>query len=221
MAVVPRTNPTGDVINAPYHRGVVLDIKPLTPDRLADLASLFEQGGDPKWCWCAYFRIRGFDFSSGGKARHRQVMETAVEETANEGRAPGLVAYEDDEAVGWLSVGPREDYERLAYSTVLKPIDDKPVWSLVCFVVGRRSRGRGIARNLLRAGIDYAREHGATMLEAYPVDVPDGEHIPSGSVYRGTLTMFERAGFKVVERRPTPGGPPRPIVRRALRPRRT
>jgi GNAT superfamily N-acetyltransferase len=200
---------------------MAINIRPLTPDRLRDLASLFEQGGDPKWCWCAYFRIRGFDFSSGGKARHRQVMETAVEETTNEGRAPGLVAYEDDEAVGWLSVGPREDYERLAYSTVLKPIDDKPVWSLVCFVVGRRSRGRGIARNLLRAGIDYAREHGATMLEAYPVDVPDGEHIPSGSVYRGTLTMFERAGFKVVERRPTPGGPPRPIVRRALRPRRT
>jgi GNAT superfamily N-acetyltransferase len=197
-----------------------LDIRPLTPARLPDLAQLFEQGGDPKWCWCAYFRIRGFDFSSGGKARHRQVMETAAVENAKEGRAPGLVAYDGDEAVGWISVGPRDDYERLAYSTVLKPIDNKPVWSIVCFVVGRRSRGRGVARALLTAGIDYAREHGATMLEAYPVEVERGARIPSGSVYRGTVTMFERAGFKVVDRRPTPGGPPRPIVRRAVRPRR-
>jgi GNAT superfamily N-acetyltransferase len=199
-----------------------LDIKPLTPERLPDLAALFEQGGDPKWCWCAYFRIRGFDFSSGGKARHRSVMQSAVKDNAADGRAPGLVAYDGAEAVGWISIGPRDDYERLAHSTVLKPIDDKPVWSIVCFVVGRQTRGRGVARALLDAGVDYARDHGARMLEAYPVDVPDGERIPSANVFRGTLTMFERAGFKVVARRQGPGAErPRPIVRRAIRRRRT
>lgn len=195
-----------------------LDIRPLTPERLPDLASLFEQGGDPKWCWCAYFRIRGFDFSKGGKARHRAAMEAATHEAARERRAPGLVAYDGDEAVGWISIGPREDYERLAYSTVLKPIDDKPVWSIVCFVVGRQSRGQGVAKRLLDAGIDYARDHGATMLEAYPVEVADGTRAPAGDVYRGTLSMFERAGFKVVDRRRGPGATaPRPIVRRVIR----
>lgn len=199
---------------------MAIDIRPLTPERLPDLASLFEQGGDPKWCWCAYFRIRGFDFSSGSKARHRNVMETAVNETAEEGRAPGLVAYDGAEAVGWISIGPREDYERLAYSKVLAPIDDKPVWSIVCFVVGRQSRGRGVAGALLVAGIDYARDNGVTMLEAYPLDVPEGERIPSADVFRGTLAMFERAGFKVVARRQGPGAErPRPIVRRRIRPR--
>jgi GNAT superfamily N-acetyltransferase len=199
----------------------VLDIQPLTPSRLPDLAALFEQGGDPKWCWCAYFRIRGFDFSSGGKARHRQAMDSAVDHNAREGRAPGLVAYDRGEAVGWTSIGPREDYERLAHSTVLKPIDDRPVWSIVCFVVGRRSRGRGVARALLDAGIDYARDHGATMLEAYPVEVAGGERIRPADAFRGTVTMFERAGFKVVERRaPSGKATPRLIVRRAIRPRR-
>ena len=200
---------------------MALDIRPLTPQRLPDLAALFEQGGDPKWCWCAYFRIRGFDFSSGGKARHRQVMETAVVDNAKEGRAPGLVAYDGEEAVGWISIGPREDYERLAHSTVLKPIDDKPAWSIVCFVVGRRARGRGVANALLDAGIDYARDHGATLLEAYPVEVTEGERVPSADVFRGTLAMFERAGFKVVARRASSGAQsPRPIVRRRIRPRR-
>ena len=200
---------------------MALDIKPLTPDRLPDLASLFEQGGDPKFCWCAYFRIRGFDFSSGSKARHRSVMEAAARDGAKIARAPGLVAYREGTAVGWVSVGPREDYERLAYSKVLGAVDDKPVWSIVCFVVGRRSRGQGVANALLDAAIDYARDHGATRLEAYPVEIAEGNRIGSGEVYKGTLAMFERAGFKVVARRSVPGSAaPRPIVRRSIRPRR-
>ena len=209
---------TGDVIIAAYHQRVPLDIQPLTPERLPDLASLFEQGGDPKYCWCAYFRIRGFDFSSGSKARHRKVMETAAHDGVREGRAPGLVAYDAGVAVGWVSVGPREDYERLTYSKVLAPVDDKPVWSIVCFVVGKQARRQGIANALLDAAIDYARDHGATKLEAYPVETRRGVRVGSGELYKGTLTMFERAGFKVVARRSVPGSATtRPIVRRSIR----
>jgi GNAT superfamily N-acetyltransferase len=194
-----------------------LTIEPLTPARLPDLASLFEQGGDPKWCWCAYYRVRSTDFSSASKTRHRSVMEQAVDEHARAGRAPGLVAYDGAEAVGWISIGPREDYERLTHSRVLAPIDETPVWSIVCFVVGRRARGRGVARTLLEAGIAYAREHRAGTLEAYPVEVPPGGRIPSAEVYRGTLSMFEAAGFNVVARRESPGSrSTRPIVRLEL-----
>jgi GNAT superfamily N-acetyltransferase len=196
-----------------------LDIRPLTPERLPDLASLFEQGGDPKWCWCAYFRIRGFDFSRAVRSaiarrwrpRHTRPLRKTVPRASSRTTAT--------RPVGWISIGPREDYERLAHSTVLKPLDDKPVWSIVCFVVGRQARGRGVARKLLEAGVDYAREHGARLLEAYPVEVAEGQRVPPGDVYRGTLSMFERAGFKVVARRQWNSTTPvRPIVRRALRP---
>lgn len=88
---------------------------------------------------------------------------------------------------------------------------------IVCFVVARKSRGRGVAGELLVAGIDYARAHGARVLEAYPVDVPSGARIPSASAYHGTLGMFKRAGFKVVERRRLNATSPiRPIVRLEL-----
>ena len=196
---------------------VTLEIRPLTPERLPDLASLFDQGGDPKWCWCAYYRLRGVDFSSGSALRNRAVLEGAVASTAAEGRNPGLVAYRDGEAVGWVSVGPRDDYERLKHSKALAPVDDKPVWSIVCFVVARTARGQGIARALLDAAVDYAREHGATLVEAYPVET-DGERVPAAQAYKGTLGMFERAGFDVVERRQAnSASAPRPIVRRAVR----
>jgi GNAT superfamily N-acetyltransferase len=197
-----------------------LEIHPLTPKRLPDLAALFGQGGDPKWCWCAYFRVRGKTWSNSTAAENRDVLERATRAGAARRRAPGLVAYHDGEAVGWVGMSPREDYERLEHSTVLARVDAKPVWSIVCFVVGRKARGQGIARALLAAAIDYAREHGATMLEAYPVDTGGGR-VPSANLYHGSLAMFERAGFRVVESRQfNPSSPVRPIVRRGVRPRK-
>ncbi len=193
-----------------------LEILPLTADRLGDLAALFEQGGDPKWCWCAWYRLRSVDFASATAASNRAVLEGAVASTAAEQRAPGLVAYRDGEAVGWVSLGPRGDYARLQHSKVLGAVDDVPVWSIVCFVVGRRSRGQGVAHALLDAAVAYAASHGATMLEAYPVDAADGR-VPAASVFKGTLRMYQRAGFEVVaRRRANRASPERPIVRRAI-----
>jgi GNAT superfamily N-acetyltransferase len=199
------------------NEAMTLEIQPLTPGRLPDLAALFDQGGDPKFCWCAWYRVRGMDFSTATAAGNRRVLEGAVEATAVEGREPGLVAYRDGVPVGWVSVGPRDDYARLQHSKVLGPVDDRPVWSIVCFVVARTARGQGIARALLDAAVDYARQHGATLLEAYPVET-DGERVPAADAFKGTLGMFERAGFEVVDRRRANSvSAPRPIVRRAIR----
>jgi ribosomal protein S18 acetylase RimI-like enzyme len=194
-----------------------LTIVPLTAARVADLATLFDQGGDPKWCWCTYYRIRGRSWSNSTPADNRALLsELADREVADGAIAPGLVAYGDGRVVGWVSLGPREDYERLAYSKVLAPIDDRPVWSIVCFVVGRRSRGKGIAGALLDAAIDHARASGATTLEAYPTDT-DGDRVPAANLFKGTLSMFLRAGFRVVARRQANAtSAPRPIVRLEL-----
>lgn len=193
-----------------------LEILPLTPDRLPDLAGLFGQGGDPKWCWCSFYRVRGVDFRTATAKGNRAVLERATATTARQGRAPGLIAYRDGEAIGWMSLGPRDDYERLQHSKVLAPIDDRPVWSIVCFVVARHARGQGVARALLDAAIAYARDHGATLLEAYPADT-EGGRIPAANAFKGTVSMFEQAGFEVVERRQANrASAPRPIVRRSV-----
>jgi GNAT superfamily N-acetyltransferase len=197
-----------------------LEIHPLTPARLPDLARLFGQGGDPKSCWCSWFRVRSVDFRSASSTANRRVLEGAVTDLAPEGRAPGLVAYRDGEAIGWVSLGRRDDYERLKHSRVLAAIDERPAWSIVCFVVARGARRQGVAHAMLEAAVDYARDHGATLLEGYPID-PGGGRVPAANAYKGTVGMFERAGFRVVERRrANRTSAPRPIMRRAIRPRR-
>ncbi|MFN2483556.1 MAG: GNAT family N-acetyltransferase [Candidatus Limnocylindria bacterium] len=193
-----------------------LAIRPLTPARLPDLAVLFAQRGDAKSCWCAFYRVRGMLWTNSTPESNRGVLEKAVRTAAREHRAPGLVAYRDKEVVGWVSLGPREDYDRLEHSKVYARVDDAPVWSIVCFVVGRRVRGRGVASALLDAAIAYAREHGAAALEAYPAET-DGERVPAASAYHGTLSMFERAGFEVVAKRQfNRTTPVRLIARRTL-----
>lgn len=188
-------------------------VRALTPERFPDLAALFEEGGDPRWCWCTYFRFRGRSWSNSTAAGNRAALHELAERDPGEHPAPGLVAYRGERAIGWVSLAPRADYERLAHSTVLAPVDDVPVWSIVCFVVSRRARGQGVATALLAAAVAYARDRGATTLEAYPVDPGEGR-IPAANAYHGTLSMFERSGFRVVARRQwNATAPVRPIVR--------
>jgi GNAT superfamily N-acetyltransferase len=163
-----------------------------------------------------YFRKRGLSWSSSTPAENRAGLEAL----ARKRPAPGLVAYRDGEAVGWVSLGPRESYERLGSSKLLAPVDDTPVWSIVCFVVSRRARGSGVASALLAAAVDHARANGATVLEAYPVAAERGR-VPAAHAYHGTQSMFEKHGFALVETRQwNKSSPVRPIMRLELGRRR-
>jgi ribosomal protein S18 acetylase RimI-like enzyme len=192
-----------------------VDIRPLDDDTWDSLAALFREGGDPRWCWCQFWRLRSKDMAS---AKVPQLRER-LHEQARSDEAPGLVAFEGDRAVGWVSLGPRADFERIVRSRVIPRIDERPVWSIVCFAVSPTARGRGIARALLGAAIEHARVRGAVALEAYPVVPGEGEAVQSDAAFTGTLPMFEAAGFKVVaERASDPSARnPRVVVRRELR----
>lgn len=116
---------------APIDLGAaVIEIVPLTPDRWPDVAALFDEGGDPKTCSCMFWRVRSKDWSFGTAAEARDGFRTLVDEARDP--APGLLAYADGRAVGWVSVAPRDDYKRLTNSRVRPQIDDVPVWSIVC-----------------------------------------------------------------------------------------
>lgn len=193
-----------------------LRIEPLTAATWDALAELFREGGDPRWCWCQHWRLRSKDMAA---AKVPELRERLRAQAASP-QPPGLVAFEGDRAVGWVSLGPRTEFERIVRSRVIPTIDDRPVWSIVCFAVSETARGRGVARALLDAAVDHARGQGATAVEAYPVIVPEDEPVHPDAAFTGTLPMFERAGFVIVADRASDPAASRQrvVVRRELSP---
>jgi ribosomal protein S18 acetylase RimI-like enzyme len=189
-----------------------LDVKPLTKERWSDLVELFNRPGGSivRGCWCMYYQRSG----SGGPTTGGGLKD-AMKSLVDGGTVPGLIGYRDGIPVGWISLGPREEYAKLRRSPVMKPVDEKPVWSIVCFYVDPRARGQGVSDALLRAAIDHARSRGATLLEAYPVDKAQRSH--PDFLWFGAKSMYDRAGFKEVARRKEH----RPVVRRGLRPKKS
>lgn len=153
-----------------------------------------------------YYRRSGKAPAGGSNRRELLTLTRA-------GTVAGLVGYMDGVPVGWISLGPREEYAKLRRSPIMKPVDETPVWSIVCTFVDRAHRGQGIQRRLLAAAIDYARDRGVRLLEAYPVDKPTRTH--DDFMFFGSRSLYERAGFREVVRR----SPTRVVMRRALRPR--
>jgi ribosomal protein S18 acetylase RimI-like enzyme len=128
-----------------------------------------------------------------------QANRAKLKALVDAGRPPGLIGYRGKVPVGWVSLGPREDYAKLARSPVMRPVDDQPVWSIICFVVPSEYRGHGVAEALLAGAVAYARKHGAMMIEAYPVDKPRRSN--DEFMWFGAKSMYDRMGFSEVARR--------------------
>ena len=184
---------------------MTLRVRPVTAGRWPDLVDLFERKGPrgghrntPGYgCWCMYWRDRSLAHGTPNK----RALGTLV----RAGREPGLLAYDGREAVGWISVAPREDYTALFNSPQYRPRDDDDgVWSVVCFLVDRPRQGEGVACTLLDGAVEHAAAHSAALVEAYP-------HRSKKDNYMGHLDLFLGRGFRVVRKTAT-----RAVVRRVL-----
>jgi GNAT superfamily N-acetyltransferase len=180
---------------------------PLTDARWPDLEVLFGPRGGCGGCWCMTWRLPRTRFEEG-KKRKGAGNRAAFRKRARSSPPPGVLAYVDDHPIGWCAVAPREEYEYLARSRVLRPIDDQPVWSVSCLFVARPFRQRGLSVELLRAAVEMAGAYGAEIVEGYPV-IPYATRMPDVFAWTGILSAFERAGFREAAR----GSAKRPIMR--------
>jgi GNAT superfamily N-acetyltransferase len=171
----------------------VIEVQPATAERWPDIVTLLGGNGD-RGCWCQAWRGSDSAFGRGEPSRNRMLLQSQVE---SGGFTPGLIAYLDGEPVGWCGLGPRAAMPRLVRSKTIPAVDDLPVWSIGCFNIRVGHRRQGVARTLLAAAIEHAREAGVPAVEAYPID-PEGRRIDVSFGFVGFTPMFEAAGFRRV-----------------------
>jgi len=165
-----------------------LTFRPVTSATWADFEALFTSRGAPRHCWCMVWR------RTAEEARHHTGPDRKrqMHQRVTAGAPVGLLAYTGEAPVAWVSIAPRETHRNLGGSAAR---EDERIWSLACFYVPRRLRGRGMTRRLIAAAVEHARGAGATVVEAYPVD----KDAPSCR-FMGFVPVFAAAGFREVGR---------------------
>ncbi|WP_324277604.1 GNAT family N-acetyltransferase [Blastococcus brunescens] len=116
-----------------------------------------------------------------------------MRQLVREDPSPGVLAYDGDEVVGWAAIHPRAGTS-FARNRRIPVLDDLDVWSLWCVRVRPGHRGTGISHALVGGAVEFARDRGAPVVEAYPVD-NRGAKVDLTMAYVGTRALFERAGF--------------------------
>jgi GNAT superfamily N-acetyltransferase len=188
----------------------MVELRPVTGKRVEDVGTLFATHRSTDYCWCAWFLIPVKEFHAGTPGDHRARF---LETVSDDGPPAGLLAYRDDEPVGWCSTGPRERYARAIRTPSFAgrdPAEDANVWLVPCLYVRREARRTGVAREMLAGAVELAAEHGATAIEGFPYS---GEaRRPAADAFVGAEPLFAGCGFRVV-RRPSPT---RVVMRRDL-----
>ena len=184
-----------------------LRFQSLTYERWKDVESLFGDRGACAGCWCMYWRQTAKEFDEKKGAGNRVALKRLVKGKAQ----TGIIAYDKKTPVGWVAFAPREEFKRLETSRVLKVVDEKPVWSVVCFFINKDYRRKGLTVELLKEAGKHAKKNGAKILEGYPVDPRTKNYAPVFA-YTGLASAFKKAGFSEVARR----SETRPIMRKML-----
>lgn len=186
-----------------------LAFHPLTPDRWDDFVDLFETDSICRGCWCIHHRLPVAAIKGATKDARKAMMRKIVKT----GPPPGLLAYRNGEAVGWLALTPRPatpDWNtgrKASAAFAPEDADDPDTWAASCFFIRRNARGQGMTAALLAAGKAWAKRQGAKRIDACPM--AHEEQRSTIGLFVGPKRVFDRAGFKtLIERKPG-----RPLMR--------
>lgn len=169
------------------------------------LQTVFGTRGQACRCQCQRYKLRPKESFASFPAEERahRLRQQADCGHREAGTSSGLVAYLDDEPVGWCAVEPRTAYpgllrnNRVPWTGRAEDKTDGSVWAVTCLFTRAGFRRRGVSRALARAAVDFAREHGARAIEGYPMTTTD---VISEELHVGTRTTFAAASFTEVSR---------------------
>ena len=177
---------------------VKLTFKPLTPDRWVDLETLFgPERGANSGCWCMWWRLKKPEWDALGKDGRKKRFRSIV----RKGEVPGIIAYSGSVPVGWCAIAPRSATPRMNTSRVAAPTDlvTSKDWAITCFYIASSHRRGGMMCQLVEAAMKYAKQHGASRIEACPIE--PRRTLMWGEGFVGIASVFREAGFVEIARR--------------------
>ncbi len=170
-----------------------LSFQALNSANFKDFEYLFREKGACEGCWCMQCRLPTDEFEASKGEGNRLAMKALVES----GRIPGIIVYNDNEPVGWCSLGNREDFPRLPKSHEVKIIDEQ-TWIISCLFIRKDWRRRGIKRTLLKHLITYCQTKGAKVLESHQCNSSFSKY-PDNFAWTGIEKAYEAVGFVKVD----------------------
>ena len=122
-------------------------------------------------------------------------------ELVERGCAHGILVYAKGEAVGWCQYGPKDELPRIDNSRKYRGLAPERttdrLWRITCFAVLKKYRRLGVATAALKAALEAIRKKGGGLVEAYPISRWESYAFGNESTH-GTMSMFEKEGFKAV-----------------------
>lgn len=183
-----------------------LRIVPANEASWEDLQTVFGTRGTAPICQCQRFKLRRLESfgSFPAEERARRLRKETNSGNPQARTTSGLVAYLEDDPVGWCAVEPRTAYEGLVRNNRVPWTDrdedkaDDSVWAVTCLFTRAGFRRRGVTYALARAAVDFARERGARALEGYPLITTPGTNVIWDELLVGSPGVFAVAGLTEV-----------------------
>ena len=167
-------------------------IKKLSPNLLEDYLNFFDNiafKDNPDWSYCyCHFPHAPHD-TCKWQDIPKEENRKAVIDLINSGKKQGLLAYDNNQPIGWCNAGPRvnmtitPDYE--------EPKADK-IASTTCFIIAKEYRRKGVARLLLKTALEVFKTQGFKYAEGYPLKDMQGE----AHNHWGPKELYLSEGFK-------------------------
>jgi GNAT superfamily N-acetyltransferase len=173
-----------------------LEIIPLTPESGSEFCAFFDNldySYKPDWqgCYCQYYHSTCDD--AGWRARSPAQNRADALDLIARGEMRGYLAYAEGKCVGWCNANALAALPRFAGSPELAQFDDK-TGVIICFVIHPDFRGKGVARQLIRAALEGFRREGFARVLGLPFEWKEHPELQ----YHGTRAMFAEAGFETL-----------------------
>lgn len=175
-------------------------IEKLSEKNFADYEALTcnqSEGG----CYCSFWHQKWTsmeDWATCQKEtpeRNRQI----VFEKMRSGFHVGVLAYQGEKLLAWLSVGPLTDFYWTWKRIAQVGEDARSIAGITCFTIAPEFRGQGMQAKILEALKDYGHTQGWTAIEGYPFDASAIERHTDQVIWPGLPKGFADAGFQRIE----------------------